>query len=329
MLSSLHLQRINTAIKIAIALVCFWFLYYEFFVKEKYSRQSGFPLLWDQLLQIELTPSKYLWLCTACILVFLNWGLETMKWKLLINRIEEVRWLKAFKAVISGVTISIFTPNRVGEFAARILYLQSNHRIKGILVSVIGSISQLCVTLVVGSFCFIYFILTHQQFNAIERGLIVVIPFILSTFIILIYYNMDIIRSLLLKINRGRKTRLYLNVFTFYNSRLLTRILLLSIVRFLVFSIQYYLLFLFFDIKVSIMESFMISSGIFFVLAIIPTIAFAELGIRGATAVYFLSSYTSNELSILASSYALWCINLALPALVGLFFIPQLNFFKK
>jgi hypothetical protein len=327
--TTLQLQRLNTALKIGVALLCLWFLYHEFFVKEKEGRHYGFPLLWDQFMQIEFTWSKYMMLFIAGMMVFLNWGLETTKWRLLIKRIEDMRWFKAFEAVISGITISIFTPNRVGEFAARIFYLKSNHRIKGILISVIGSISQLCVTLVVGSFCFTYFLLLHQQFNSIEKALIVTCPLLLSTFMILVYYNMDILRSLLLKLNKGRKTRIYLNVFTFYNAGQLTRVLFLSIVRFLVFSAQYYLLFLFFDIRVSVAESFMLSSSIFFVLALIPTIAFAELGIRGATALYFLSPYTANELSVLASSYALWCINLAIPALVGLFFIPQLNFFKK
>jgi uncharacterized membrane protein YbhN (UPF0104 family) len=317
------LQRLNILLRIAIAAVCIWFLYNEFFVKEKFS------LLWEQFQQIQVTHVKYFFLVIACILVIVNWSLETSKWKLMINKIEDVTWFKAFKAVISGITISIFTPNRVGEFAARIFYLQSNHRIRGILISIIGSISQLCVTIVVGSFCFTYFLTQHSQLDTIENALIVVLPFIVSVLMILFYYNMDLLRSMLFKINRGRKLRFYMNVFTFYSGRQLTRVLGLSVLRFMVFSAQYYLLFLFFDIHVSIPESLMLSSAIFFVLAIIPTIALAELGVRGAVAIYFLGSYTDNELSILASSYSLWCINLALPALLGLVFLPQLNFFKK
>ncbi len=323
MMNVLQLRRLNTVLKIAIAIVCLWFLYHEFFVKEKFS------VLWTQFLQIDLSSSKYLILLLACILVFINWGLETTKWRMLIDQIEKVSWIKAFEAVISGITISIFTPNRVGEFAARIFYLQSNHRIKGILISIVGSVSQLCVTIVVGSFCFTYFLFAHQQFNRIEEILISILPFILSATMLVFYYNMDLLRSLLLKTNWGRKTKVYLNVFTFYTASQLTRVLLLSFLRFLVFSIQYYLLFLFFDIRVGAAESFIITSGIFFVLAIIPTIALAELGIRGATAIYFLNYTSSNELSVLASSYALWCINLALPALLGLVLLPQLNFFRK
>lgn len=323
MLSTTQLQRLNTLLKIVIALVCLWFLYNEFFI------QSEFSKMWNQFTQIKFSSSKYLLLLLASLLVFINWGLETSKWRLLILAIEKVDWFKAFKAVISGITISLFTPNRVGEFAARIFYLQRNHRIKGILISIIGSVSQLCVTIVVGSFCFSYFLIQHQPFNSIERTLVAIVPFLLSGAMILLYYNMDLLRSLLLKIKNGRQTRVYLNVFTLYNARQLTTVLLLSIIRFLVFSLQYYLLFLFFDVNITFTISFLLSSSIFFVLAIIPSVALAELGIRGATAIYFLKYYAANDLSVLASSYALWCINLALPALLGLLFLPQLNFFKK
>ncbi len=285
--------------------------------------------MWGQFTQIEFSSAKYFLLLLASLLVFVNWGLEASKWQLLIGAIEKMTWFNAFKAVISGISISIFTPNRVGEFAARIFYLKRNHRIKGILISIIGSVSQLCVTMIVGSFCFSAFLIQHQQFNSIERALVAIVPFILSIVMILVYYNMDLLRSLLLKVKNGPQTRVYLNVFTLFNALQLTKVLALSAIRFVVFSLQYYLIFLIFDIQITLGTSFLLSSSIFFVLAIIPSIALAELGIRGAAAIYFLKYYAANDLSVLASSYALWCINLALPALLGLLFLPQLNFFKK
>lgn len=321
--SAIQIQRLNTLLKLAIGGACLWFLYHELFVKQEFST------LWQQFKQIEFSVSKYFVIELAFFLVLLNWGLETSKWKMLISTIEKVNWITAFKAVISGITISLFTPNRVGEFAARIFYLQSNHRIKGILISIIGSLSQLCITIVVGSFCFTYFLIKHQSFNAIEQTLILIVPFVISFGITILYFNMDLFRSLLLKINRGRKARIYLNVFTFYNARQLMQVLMLSALRFIVFSLQYYLLFQIFDIQIPILTSFMLTSSIFFVLAIIPTIALAELGIRGVTAIYFLKYYASNELNMLSASYGLWCINLAFPALLGLVFLSQLNFFRK
>ena len=69
---------------------------------------------------------EYGYLIIALILVPVNWGIETFKWKYLIKKIEYISFSKAFKSILSGVTIGIFTPNRMGEFAGRIFYLESD-----------------------------------------------------------------------------------------------------------------------------------------------------------------------------------------------------------
>jgi hypothetical protein len=310
-------------IRSAIALACGFYLYRELFVNRKFSQ------VWDQFVSIELTSTKLIILLLALALVAVNWGLESVKWRLLISKIEKVSAGIAFESVLSGISISILSPNRVGEFAARIFYLESNHRIRGILASIIGSVCQLCVTLVTGSFSFAFFLIRHQDFNSIEKAMLLVLSFVISLCVVVFYYNMDVLRTLLVKIRRARKMRVYLNVFSFYRTGDLNRVMLYSILRYLVFSVQYFLLLRFFDIDLPVMESFIIISGIFFVLAIIPTIALAELGIRGYTALYFLAYYSTNTLGIIASSYALWLINLVIPAIAGLVFLPKLKFFRK
>ncbi len=299
MLKSAYIRYLNTGLRVLIALLCLWFLYREFFIKD------NFNTLWNLFISTPVTFRTLTIIAVALVLVFVNWGLETFKWHMLIARVEPISWFKAFESVISGITFSLFTPNRIGEFAARIFYLESNHRIKGILISIIGSVSQLCITMIAGSFCFCYYLIVHQDLDNLEKTLLITAAVMTSTLILLFYFNMDILRTLLLKINRAKRTRIYLNVFSSYS------------------ALQ------FFQISLSLFEGFVVISSIFFVLAIIPTIALAELGIRGAAAIYFLGSYSDNSLGILASSYGLWCINLALPAVLGLLFLPRINFFRK
>lgn len=323
MLKSAYIRYLNTGLRVLIALLCLWFLYREFFIKD------NFNTLWNLFISTPVTFRTLTIIAVALVLVFVNWGLETFKWHMLIARVEPISWFKAFESVISGITFSLFTPNRIGEFAARIFYLESNHRIKGILISIIGSVSQLCITMIAGSFCFCYYLIVHQDLDNLEKTLLITAAVMTSTLILLFYFNMDILRTLLLKINRAKRTRIYLNVFSSYSAKELSKILTLSLVRYLTFSFQYFLLLQFFQISLSLFEGFVVISSIFFVLAIIPTIALAELGIRGAAAIYFLGSYSDNSLGILASSYGLWCINLALPAVLGLLFLPRINFFRK
>jgi len=78
-------------------------------------------------------------------------------------------------------------------------------------------------------------------------------------------------------------------------------------------------------------------SLIYFTMAIIPTIALTELGIRGSVALYFFGLYVgkfplidgTNNIGVFAASTILWMINVGLPALIGSIFVFRLQFFRK
>ena len=102
-----------------------------------------------------------------------------------------------------------------------------------------------------------------------------------------------------------------------FDTLLLLRLLFFSFLRFLVFFIQYYLLFLLFDVNVSLWESFWAVNVSFLVLAIIPTIAVAELAQRGAIVLTIMKLFSSNVLGINLSTVCIWFINLIIPAIIG------------
>src|SRR6476660_748806 len=88
------------------------------------------------------------WIVIA--LVFVNWGVEAKKWKVLLKTIQHISFFTAYKSVLSGVTLSLNMPNRIGEYGGRILYVREGNRIKAISLSIAGSISQLIITLIIG-----------------------------------------------------------------------------------------------------------------------------------------------------------------------------------
>ena len=89
-------------------------------------------------------------LVAVLVLMLVNWTIETFKWKLAVQKIQQVGFFTAFKAVLSGVSFSVTTPNRVGEYLGRVLYMNEGNRLKAISLTITGSISQLIVTLVMG-----------------------------------------------------------------------------------------------------------------------------------------------------------------------------------
>ena len=84
-----------------------------------------------------------------------------------------------------------------------------------------------------------------------------------------------------------------------------------------IFSLQLYLLLLAFGVNVPFFPALMMIVLTFFVLTLIPTFAFADLGIRGAAGTFFFATLTADLSGVVYATVALWLINLALPAAVG------------
>ena len=80
-------------------------------------------------------------------------------------------------------------------------------------------------------------------------------------------------------------------------------------------------------------KAFELISMTYFVMTAIPTIALIDLGIRGSVAIYFIGQMVleANGLhtGILLASMAVWMVNLAFPALIGLLFINRLKLMRK
>ena len=112
-----------------------------------------------------------------------------------------------------------------------------------------------------------------------------------------------------------------LHVFSLYSNLELLKVLSLSLLRYLIFSIQFYLLFLVYGCDFGFFPALLMISMTFFVMSIVPTFTIAELGVRGAVSAFFFGKLTIDVLPVLNATFSLWLINLALPALIGAFFI--------
>jgi uncharacterized membrane protein YbhN (UPF0104 family) len=109
--------------------------------------QPNLPQRWDEIKESWANP--FFWL--AVTLVVVNWGLEARKWQIQIEPLEKFSFRKAFKSVLAGCSITMLTPNRIGEYGGRIVYVQDQHRLRAITLTILGSISQFFVTLVMGT----------------------------------------------------------------------------------------------------------------------------------------------------------------------------------
>lgn len=284
-------------------------------------------------------------LVLVTILMLVNWGIEAYKWRLLISRLEKISWSKAFMAVLSGVTVSFFTPNRIGEFLGRVFVLEKSRRTESSLITIVGSLSQLLVTLVMGSVSLLLFLNRYTSlFMSLNPWVTVgiVMAFILClAFIIVLFFNIRLLSTV--KQNNpatGKWSRLKQNLVVLKKVRPedLRIIVFLSLLRYMVFTFQAGILLKISGIEISWYDAVLITMVVFLVITAIPTTALADLGVRGSVAVFLFGFYersVSGELTgntavqVVVTFSLLWIINIALPAVLGGFGLGQLRFFRN
>lgn len=317
---------ISLSIKLAIVALAFGFIYKQVFYRADAEMLLG-------VLDRAYRNPPYLLICSALALMCINWGLEAWKWKLLVRKKEAISFFHSLKAVLSGVTIGAFTPNRFGEFAGRIFYLERTGRAEAVLMTFAGSAAQLLVTIITGCLALVaygfIFALPGQTVSVMIVYAVATLLVIFCAFLMLMYFNTGVLISLLERFRIFGRVRPHVAVLKQYTPGDLAKVFGLSLLRYAVFTFQFYLMLQVFGIDIPVFDAAVLISLTFLAITVIPSVALAELGIRGSAAVAFIGLASADSAGIIAASFTLWILNIALPAIAGGFFVFGMRFFKE
>ncbi len=285
-------------------------------------------------MQIQQSFSSWqLWV--ACLLVFINWGIEARKWQLLLKPLEPIYFLRAYRSVLAGCSITMLTPNRVGEYGGRILYVQEKNRLDAIPLTILGSVSQLFITIVLGILGLMYFackanLVSIFHFLPKYTGLMLLAISMLSAlFLGLVYFKVGPLINYLQRFKKVDKIVAHIILLNTFSDKQLLRILFLSLLRYSIFILQYILLLQAMQVHVGIGTCFWVLTIFYLVMAVAPTIGFIELPVRATVSLSLLQVYTSNVLGIEAASLGIWIINLVIPAILGSILILGIKILKE
>lgn len=264
------------------------------------------------------------------VLMLVNWGIEARKWQLLVRPFEPLSYRKAWYSILAGVSISIITPNRIGEYGGRVLFLKSGNRLRGASVTGVGSLSQFMTTMLFGLIGCIYFISHFGTVISGKYGLLwewAFLSVVLLLFVaaLLLYFHLDKLTGVFKKIKWLNRFQYFVKVINTFTDRRLLQILGLSIMRYLIFSAQYLILLEVFGADIWWVQGFLMLFIIYVCMALIPSIAIAELGIRGELSIWILGLVSSNQVAILAATLGIWLINLLIPAIMGSILLPGIK----
>jgi len=245
----------------------------------------------------------------ATLLVIPNYGIEIKKWQgLLKNRAYGFLFLT--KAFLSGSAISLFMPFRSGEYLGRILYFKRRQWSRVIISSVRAGLLQLIITLVVGMLCSVFVIRSLEQLLDIPIYAAFALGITGLALIVLCIRWLPVWVRMIMK-------RFGFSVSQKKDSKHFVKPLLLSLLRYGVFVLQYAILFWSCDVA-GLSEAMMIIPVFLLVQTLVPTFFLSEIGLR-----IVLASYFFNHALVIVPITLIYIINILLPALLGVFFIKR------
>jgi len=275
-----------------------------------------------------------LWL--VVLLMALNWVLEARKWQFCNQQLQIIPISRAVKAVLAGIAVASFTPNRVGEYFGRILFIPEGNRGKTISLTIVGSMAQFLVTIFCGGLGLIYLEWwirneTSPAHPFLHLSLTVLLAGVALTLLLLLilYFRLSWFVRWVHQWDRKGIVINYVKVIKEVPLRALSWILCLSFIRYLVFIIQYGLLFSLFGVALTTLQLFSGIAVMFLVMAVIPTFSFlTDLGIRWEASIQLMELFSANTTGIFTASFGIWIINLILPALIGSLLILRTKIFR-
>ncbi|MFY7651884.1 MAG: hypothetical protein ACOVQE_04240 [Chitinophagaceae bacterium] len=311
------------------------FIWLSYAIYQQIAEQPNLKQSW-LILKQNILKTQLANLLLVCLLMPVNWGFEAKKWQVLVKPMQQISFVRAFKAILSGQALALNTPNRIGEYAGRIAFLEEGNRLKGILLSLVANIPQIIITFLFGLVALVTMNETIQtSLNNVENLLVKSYPiytvwvFLFGISLTLTYYNLSFFVRKVEKWWLFKRFRFLFEQLEYIPNKKLTVLLLLSLGRYIVFALQYLLLLEVFGVTIYWWHSFCLIAIQYLILACIPSIALGELGVRGQISITLFGIFSSNKLGIVATSAGIWFINLIIPAIFGTLFFLGVKIFKQ
>ena len=311
---SIQLSKpLKTLLKVVVTLaICgylFWLIYTK---REEYTSLLASCVTVDNRGSIVL----------LVVLIVINWAFEALKWKKLVEPVEELTFYEAYKSVLIGLSMGLITPRSVGDYIGRLLIIKSpeKHSLVGSLI--LSRVNQMVATLLFGLLAVYYYLMNynkalplHYSF-AIFSLLAIVVGFLLRKKVLVILFNTVI----------GKRIKKYVVIIRAYSIKNVLSIFGYSIVRYIVFSYQYFILLEMLGVEVETVNLLAIIAITFLAKSMMFSVNFiADMSVRQLTAAGIMGLVGISESVAVMGSFGLWGMNILLPAFVGVFYLINIK----
>lgn len=252
----------------------------------------------------------------AFLLMPLNWLIEFLKWRTVLNVSETAYTPKiVLRSFAAGIVTGMVTPNMLGNFLGRIYYFRRRERISITILTLYSNYAQFLSSMVFG--CAAVILLNDSPFGSptdklIWLGAILVMLGILAFFffepLLELFFPKRIQLQMRLRAIKRRRSFKW-------------RILSLSLFRLLIFTLQFELVLYAFGAELHTNDIWWIWQYYFWV-TLVPSLFLGKFLVRDSVALWVLGYAAIESAAILPASLSVWIINLLIPTFVS-FLIAQ------
>jgi uncharacterized membrane protein YbhN (UPF0104 family) len=219
-----------------------------------------------------------------------------------------------------GITLGSFTPVQIGELGGRTLRVSHSNASHVVGLTLVDRGQVFFVVAMTGTFSYAFFLIDHT-FPAVVLGLAC------GAVCLYLYFRLDLVKRIIdkvpLKILRHRWIEGIFEPFTFIGREHFLSTLLYSLAFYVIVTLQMYFIVNAFA-PISLWHVFLGFSAMMFFKSIV-NISISDIGIREASTIYFFSFFGVSDAAALGASAVMFAINIVLPSLVGIFFLPRLK----
>ncbi|WP_461302487.1 hypothetical protein [Aureisphaera sp.] len=249
------------------------------------------------------------------ILLFLglaicNWLFEIAKWWTLSNTLEQLSFAEAAKQSLTSHTVSLATPNRIGEYGAKAYFFERKKRKRVLLLNLFSNLNQMFVTLVMG----IVGMVILLQGDTITFSVTKIVMLLLAVLALIILGYLFKESALVVKgLTFSNVAKYFRNLAAIVK----TKTLLFSVIRYTSFGTLFFLLLNYFNAGLDIETAFPLIITMYLFVSVIPSFLVLDVVIRGGVAIWLFSLAGVNEVTVVCAVMASWFLNFVLPALLG------------
>lgn len=275
------------------------------FLLYKVCTYDNYPLFFSRLSEFSL--AHWGILLVVFLLMPLNLLCEATKWKYLLSPLTQRPLISAYYDVFKGLIAAFATPNRLGEFPGRVLWMPSQMQIPAIALGFIGSFLQTIIIFVFG-FPAIYHLFHNVSFITQPTSYLILGAIIVVVTLVTVFHFSQRLKS---------QFEQLIHTISQLSGKHLFIILLFTVLRYAIYAFQLYLMLLCCHIYLSPHQALVAIPAYYFLVTFTPSISAAEPAVRGSWAMVAFAPFSSNLPGIAMAAILLWIINGVIPLLIG------------